>query len=129
MSASFDRKAGRFLAVPVALALAGAALLAPPPAEASYGYATYNAKIKKSGGTAYSVGVKKSKRTGKGEYFIHFMRRVDQCYYTATIQGTGGGQVSLKPDNNKNKRLHVYTFNKNGSPANKKFYLSVTCNR
>lgn len=86
------------------------------------------AYVNVNGGLVRGSRVVSSVRPLTGQYRVQFDRPVDQCIAVATTDGTvGNGWAQVGPDSADNTRIYVFTFDLNGTLANRAFNVVLTC--
>jgi hypothetical protein len=73
-----------------------------------------------------------SQRFSRGQYEVVFNRDVSDCAYVATIGDSGdrippSGEISVARRSGNDNAVFIATYDSDGNPANREFYLAVHC--
>jgi hypothetical protein len=107
------------------VALAGAFCAAA--STQSFAIASFYGIVSANGTTSDGAGVKRSRRTATGQYYVEFSRDVRGCAVQATARGSAGGIATTAGFPGFPTRVRVFTFTRTGAVADRAFNLTLFC--
>ena len=107
----------------------GVSLLVPAAAQAqaTYGFATYAARVNAAGNIAASTGLQSVSHTGTGTYDLVFARDINTCVPAASILTVQTGMLNVILKAGVNNTFTVATYSPSAIAADRAFSIIVSC--